>query len=64
MIAQKDRPSDTAELAARLPRMELERLFLGVIAGLLDDEDRQAVDEALWRWDLESPDRESHRDPR
>jgi hypothetical protein len=58
MIAQADRPAGIAERTARLTRAELEALFLGVVAGLLDEHERRAVEGVLRRGEAESSGRE------
>jgi hypothetical protein len=58
MIAQADRPAGIAERTARLSRAELEALFLGVVAGLLDEHDRHAVEDVLRRREAGSSGRE------
>ncbi len=67
MIATAERPGTAAtelpasisERAARLTRVELERLFLGVVSGLLSDRDRRQVERLLQQRDGEGQGRES-----
>ena len=59
MIAIADRTEGIAQRTARLPRVELERVFLGVVSGLLSDRDRWQVERVLRERESEQTGRES-----